>query len=215
MTRQTTHWLFDLDETLHHAGHMIFPMISEQMTRYIMQHLSLAEHEASALRIDYWQRYGATLTGLQRHHAINSSHFLRDTHDLDVLLPLIQCDPRLPALFRRLPGRKWIFSNGPRHYVEAIVSHLGLRNQTDGIFAFEHLPKAKPNVRAFRSVLRQAGISAGNCIMIEDSADNLKTAKQLGMKTVWLHNKPVKPDWVDYRIRDIGELARLATSNNQ
>lgn len=210
MTPQSTHWLFDLDETLHHAGELIFPIISEQMTRYIMQHLSLDSGEASELRVEYWRRYGATLTGLQRHHAINSSHFLQDTHDLDALLPLIQRNPRLPALFRKLPGRKWIFSNGPRHYVEAIVSHLRLRQHVEGVFAFEHLPKAKPNARAFMTVLRQAGIAAGSCIMIEDSVQNLKTAKQLGMRTVWLHDKPATRSWVDYQIRDIAELARIA-----
>ena len=39
-------WLFDLDNTLHHASHAIFPAINEAMTRYIRETLSLDAAEA-------------------------------------------------------------------------------------------------------------------------------------------------------------------------
>jgi putative hydrolase of the HAD superfamily len=39
------------------------------MVAYIRQHLGVDEEEATRIRQDYWQRYGATLLGLMRHHA--------------------------------------------------------------------------------------------------------------------------------------------------
>ena len=73
-------WLFDLDNTLHDASHAAFEPISAAMTRYIAEHLELADDAATALRQRYWKRYGATLLGLVRHHAIDAAHFLDHTH---------------------------------------------------------------------------------------------------------------------------------------
>jgi len=36
-------WLFDLDNTLHHASVAIFPHLNRQMTQYLMRHLGLSE----------------------------------------------------------------------------------------------------------------------------------------------------------------------------
>ncbi|MEC5206035.1 FMN phosphatase YigB (HAD superfamily) [Vogesella perlucida] len=68
----------------------------------------------------------------------------------------------------------------------------------------------KPRLAAYRSVLRQAGLAAGDCIMVEDSVQNLRTAKRLGMRTVWLSRSYRKPVWVDWRVSSLGELRRLA-----
>ena len=68
-------WLFDLDNTLHNASAHIFPHIGRAMRDYIRRHLQLDETEATQLRQHYWQRYGATLLGLIRHHDIDPRHF--------------------------------------------------------------------------------------------------------------------------------------------
>ena len=57
-------WLFDLDNTLHHASHAIFPAINQGMTQYIIDALQVDIDEANRLRTGYTQRYGATLLGL-------------------------------------------------------------------------------------------------------------------------------------------------------
>jgi putative hydrolase of the HAD superfamily len=44
--------------------------------------LALTRAEAEHLRGRYWQRYGATLLGLVRHHGVKAAHFLHDTHAL-------------------------------------------------------------------------------------------------------------------------------------
>jgi len=45
--------------------------------------------------------------------------------------------------------------------------------------------------------------------MVEDSLENLRTAKRLGMKTVWVDQSSRSPSWVDANVRDIVRLPRL------
>lgn len=210
MTTTMRHWLFDLDETLHHAGPTLFPLISDSMTRYMTEHLLLDEETANRLRVVYWRRYGATLGGLMKHHQVTPEHFLHYTHDMSVLLPHIQPSPQLVRLLQRLPGKKWIFSNGPQHYVEAICRKLGLIPLVEDCFGIERFGLTpKPRAMAYHRVLRHAGIAAGQCIMVEDTVANLRTAKQLGMHTVWLSRHHTKPAWVDRRITTLYALPRL------
>ena len=104
-------WLFDLDNTLHNASHAIFPAMVEKMNAYMARVLGDGEtpasaEEISATRALYWQRYGATLLGLVRHHGVDAAHFLRETHDLPEIESMIRYERGLGQLLRRLPGRK-------------------------------------------------------------------------------------------------------------
>ena len=82
-------WIFDLDNTLHDARPHIFPHINRSMTAYLQQHLQLDETAANALRMHYWQRYGATLSGLMRHHDTKPEHFLWHTHQFPELARMV------------------------------------------------------------------------------------------------------------------------------
>ena len=212
-------WIFDLDNTLHHASPGVFPHINRMMTAYIMRHLDIAEDEAQRLRAAYWRRYGATLTGLVRHHAVDPLHFLRATHPVDELLPLVRFDPQLQRTFARLPGRKVLLSNGPSWYCAGILERLGIDRHFSAQFAIESadfLPK--PDVRGYRAVLAHLRAPASRCIMVEDARVNLRTAKRLGMRTVWIApGQVVTPGYVDHRIVHIAQLLELphrAAANN-
>ncbi|HEX5337716.1 MAG TPA: pyrimidine 5'-nucleotidase, partial [Gallionella sp.] len=109
-------WIFDLDNTLHNASAHVFPHINRSMTAYLQQHLQLDEAAANALRMHYWQRYGATLTGLMRHHGTRPEHFLWHTHQFPQLDRMVLREPRLRHVLKALPGRKVVFTNAPQHY---------------------------------------------------------------------------------------------------
>jgi putative hydrolase of the HAD superfamily len=53
--------------------------------------------------------------------------------------------------------------------------------------------------------------------MVEDSAANLRTAKRLGMTTVWISRSTRQPPWVDRRLNSILELSwhRLTARNKE
>ena len=117
-------WIFDLDNTLHNASAHVFPHINRSMTAYLQQHLQLEEPAANDLRMHYWRRYGATLSGMMRHHDTDPDHFLWHTHQFPDLENMVLREPRLRHVLRRLPGKKVLFSNAPQHYVTAVLKLL-------------------------------------------------------------------------------------------
>lgn len=202
-------WLFDLDNTLHDARPHIFPHINRAMTRYVAETLSLSEAQANHLRLDYWQRYGATLSGLIRNHQTNPAHFLWHTHQIPHLESLMVFERGLRAMLRRLPGRKILFTNGPQHYAKRVLRVLRIEQYFDALYGIEQLGlQPKPDVRGFLRLLKTERLAASRCIMVEDSAENLKTAHMLGMRTVLISQRLFAPNWVDVRLKSVLELPR-------
>ena len=202
-------WLFDLDNTLHNASPHIFPHINRSMTRYLEQHLGLTLDEANALRMQYWHRYGATMLGLMRHHGTDPDHFLVETHRFDRLHEMMVFERALRSMLRALPGRRMVFSNAPRHYAEAVLEIMGVRRLFEDVVGIEDLDyHPKPGIRAYRSLLQRRRLNAAQCIMLEDSAVNLRTAKRLGMRTVLVGGGLRTPAYVDLRIPNILALRR-------
>jgi putative hydrolase of the HAD superfamily len=203
-------WIFDLDNTLHDAAPHIFPHINRAMTEYLQSHLDLDETAAGDLRRNYWQRYGATLLGLMRHHGIDPRHFLWHTHQFPKLQAMLVREPRLRPTLRRLPGRKFVFSNAPVHYARAVLKLLAVADLFDGVFTIESTRfRPKPDSYGFLRVCRANRLRPQRCIMVEDSLDNLRTAGRLGMKTVWVTRAQRAPGFVDVKIANLTQLLRM------
>ncbi len=202
-------WIFDLDNTLHDATPHIFPHINRSMTAYLQQHLQLDEAAANALRLHYWQCYGATLSGLMRHHGTDPEHFLWHTHQFPELSRMVLRVPRLRHVLKALPGKKVVFSNAPQHYVHAVLKLLRVDDLFDDVMAVEHTRyRPKPDNFGFIRLLRRHRIRAAQCVMIEDSLENLHAAKRLGMRTVWVNSGNRNSPCVDMKIRDVMQLPR-------
>ena len=200
-------WIFDLDDTLHNATPHIFPHINRSMTAYLQQHLQLDEKEANALRMHYWQRYGATLSGLIRHHGTDPEHFLCHTHQFQKLDRMVLREPRLRHVLKALPGRKVVFSNAPQRYAQAVLKLLRVADLFDDVMAVEQTRyRPKPDSFGFLCLLRKHRVAAAQCVMVEDSLENLQTAKRLGMRTVWVNAGNKSAPCVDVKIRDVMQL---------
>ena len=201
-------WIFDLDDTLHHASPEVFARINRAMTAYLQVELAVSEAEANHLRVAYWQRYGATLNGMMRHHATDPQHFLRETHPVAELTPVVRAKAGLRTVLRRLPGRKVLFTNGPAHYAEAILKALGVRWQFAAVIAIEqgdYLPK--PQAHPYRCLLRRLRLPAARCIMVDDALENVQTAQRLGMRAFWFGARH-RPNHSLRRVRHLPELLR-------
>lgn len=202
-------WLFDLDNTLHNASPHIFPHINRSMTSYLERHLSLSSDEANALRMHYWHQYGATLLGLMRHHKTDPHHFLHETHSFERLHKMMVFDRALKGMLKKLPGRKIVFSNAPRKYVEAVLGIMGIRNLFDEVASIETLNmQPKPGISAYRCIIRRYRLNPRRCIMVEDTAVNLRTARKLGMRTVLVGSGTRQPAYVSVKLRSILQLRR-------
>jgi putative hydrolase of the HAD superfamily len=203
-------WIFDLDNTLHDARPHIFPHINRSMTEYVAALLGLGDEDANALRDFYWKRYGATLLGLIRHHRVDPEHFLRETHRFPDLDRMVVGRRELRHVLRRLPGRKIVFSNAPGRYAGAVLQALGVRDLFDDVFSIERTRfRPKPQAHGFLRLLHAHGLAPSRCIMVEDSLENLRTARRLGMKTVWVTESNSAPAWVDVSVRHLFRLPRL------
>lgn len=202
-------WIFDLDNTLHNATPYIFPHINRSMTAYVQRELGVSEEEANALRVDYWQRYGATLKGLMRHHGTRPAHFLWHTHQFPALPDMVLREPRLRHMLRTLPGRKLLYSNAPHHYVHDVLRLLRVADMFEDAFAIEHARfRPKPETAGFMRLLKKHRLHPAQCVMVEDSAENLQTAKRLGMKTVLVGPGTRKPAYVDLKLGSVLDLPR-------
>ena len=200
-------WLFDLDNTLHDATPHIFPHINRSMREYIERHLGVDKAEANRIRQDYWQRYGATLLGMIRHHGTDPGHFLRETHRFPELQRMVVFKKPVVHALRRLPGRKIIFSNAPRHYTEAILDITGLAPCFDAIYTIESIRfQPKPMPAGFRALLAAERLDPARCIMVEDTLANLVAAKRLGMRTVWVSTGLRRPTCVDVKVASVLDL---------
>ena len=184
-------WLFDLDNTLHDASRAAFGPTSEAMTAYIADHLQLPLAEASALRQHYWRRYGATLLGLVRHHGVKAAHFLEQTHRLPGLEARLRTSAHDRAALQRLAGRKFILTNAPRSYALRVLKTLRLEGSFDGILCIEDMTmfgqhRPKPDARMLRHVAARLKTPPSRCVLVEDTLVHQRSARRIGMKTVWM-----------------------------
>ncbi len=204
-------WIFDLDNTLHDAEPYIFPAMNRLMTAYVARHLDISEAEADALRLHYWQRYGTTLAGLQRHGHIDPEHFLAETHRFPDLQRKLRPMRALQATLARLPGRKILFTNAPLAYAVSVLRGLRVAHHFDGVIAIQHTRhRPKPSPVGYRKLLARYRLNPRRCVMVEDTHANLVTAKRLGMATVWLGRKAHHGGVVDIGLPSLAQLPRHA-----
>jgi putative hydrolase of the HAD superfamily len=202
-------WIFDLDDTLHDASAHIFPQLNQAMTQYIMDTLALDEPAAFKLRQHYWRIYGATLKGLMRHHGTDPYHFLDKTHELMELPQMVIQTKSLRHFLQRLSGRKVVFTNAPMAYARRVLDLLGIEDLFETVFSVESTRfHPKPAVRGFKRLLTTIGANAADCVMVEDSLPALRTAKRMGMKTIYVTKTLQKPNYVDARITSVLKLSR-------
>ena len=204
-------WIFDLDNTLHDARVHIFPSMHRQINAWLKTRLGVDEAGANQLRQKYWRRYGTTLHGLMRHHGTDPREFLRETHQFPDIERMVVYDNALRHALQRLQGRKLVFSNAPRHYVDAVLRAMRLHRYFDSVYTIESTRfRPKPAYAGFHVLLRAYHLDPHRCAFVDDSLENLQAAKRLGMSTVWVSPRMLRPGFVDLRVASMLELPRLA-----
>jgi putative hydrolase of the HAD superfamily len=182
-------WLFDLDNTLHNASAQIFPRVNLAMTSYVAQKLNLSMDEANAVRQRFWEQYGATLLGLVKHHGIDMAEFLREAHPFPDMHEIVARNNALIAMLRRLPGRKILLTNAPRGYARDVLHAMGIRNLFERVIAIEDMRfggalQPKPDRRMMRRLAATLKVAPQQCVLIEDSIENIRAARAVRMRSV-------------------------------
>jgi len=180
-------WIFDLDNTLYHADSNLFAQIELRMTDFIARRLDVHPGEAYALQHLYYRSYGSTLSGLVQCNGVDPEEFLAYVHDID-LSPL-HPEPELRPAIDRLPGRRYIFTNGCRHHAQRVLDQLELGGLWDDIWDIRTLGFVpKPQPEAYQRIVEAGRFDPHAAAMFEDMAHNLIPAFALGMTTVLLRN---------------------------
>ncbi len=201
-------WIFDLDNCLYPASTGLFDLIDERMGAYIQRLLNCDAIEARRVQKAHFHAHGTTLAGLMAHHGVDPHDFLADVHAIE--LDRIAANPRLEAGLGRLPGRKFLFTNGDAPYAKRVLDRIGIAHHFDhlhDIHAAELRPK--PDAHGYRLLIEQLDIDPARTAMIEDMAQNLKPAKMLGMTTIWVDNGSERgnhaydPAFIDHHITDV------------
>ena len=203
-------WIFDLDNCLYPASAGLFALIDERMGAYIQRLVGVDLVEAKRIQKAHFHEHGTTLAGLMKDHGVDPHDFLQDVHAIP--LDRIESDPRLATGLARLPGRKFVFTNGDEPYARRVLQAIGVHDHFDklhDIHASELRPKPDPH--GYVLLCERFDIDPKAAVLVEDMAQNLKPAKALGMTTVWVDNGSERgahradEGHVDFVIRDVGE----------
>ena len=203
-------WIFDLDNCLYPASTGLFELIDNRMGGYIERLLGCDATEAKRVQKAHFHEHGTTLAGLMREHEVDPHHFLEDVHAIP--LDRIIHDERLAMGLARLPGRKLVHTNADEPYARRVLDALGVSEhfaELHDIHAADLRPK--PDRHGYELLLARFGIDPRSAAMVEDMAQNLRPAKELGMTTVWDDNGSERgnhghhPDFIDLTITNVGE----------
>ena len=160
------------------------------MTQFVATTLDIDTDQASQVRTQYWRQYGATLTGMVLNHGVDPHHFLRETHQFPDMADIVTAKPQLAKLLRSLPGTKIILTNAPREYANSVLRSAGLHRVMDAVICIEDMQFAgrwqpKPSDAMLRRLLAKLKISAHRTMLIEDTLENLHSARHCRVRTIW------------------------------
>ncbi|MFL6830555.1 MAG: pyrimidine 5'-nucleotidase [Sphingomicrobium sp.] len=213
MDRRFTHireWIFDLDNCLYPASTGLFSLIDERMGAYIQRLLGCDAIEAKTVQKKHFHEHGTTLAGLMKEHGVDPHDFLEDVHDIP--LERVACDERLERVLPRLPGRRFVFTNGDAPYARRVLERIGVHDHFEDlhdIHASDYRPK--PDPYGYRLLCERFGIDPAQALLADDMVQNLAPAKALGMVTVWVDNGSERGSHgfddaiVDHRVGNVGE----------
>lgn len=202
-------WIFDLDNCLYPASAGLFELIDQRMGAYIQRLLDCDPVEARRIQKHHFHTHGTTLAGLMKEHGVDPHDFLGDVHSIE--LDRIRPDGRLARSLSRLPGRKFVFTNGDADYAGRVLDAIGIRDRFDDlhdIHASSYRPK--PDSHGYELLCERFGIDPSAALLADDMAQNLAPAKMLGMTTVWVDNGSERGthghgDFIDFSIHSVSD----------
>ena len=204
-------FFFDLDNTLYPHTARVTEALEEKMNAYVAEIAELDTLDAATLRQGYFERYGTTLRGLQLHHAVDTEAYLARVHDIHIEA-LVTRNQLLCDLLQPILHQSRVFTNSPREHAVRVLAALGFQDNQWTIIDIRSMDfQPKPQIPAYEVALRSAQAAPASSVLFEDTLVNLKTAKTIGMQTVYIHPDPSSitiPSFVDYVFADIVEAVR-------
>ena len=215
-----THIIFDLDDTLYPRESGLMQEIGRRIHVWVCDYLGLTWDEAVVKRREYYHRYGTTLDGLMVEHGMDAHGYLDFVHDI-AIEEYLAPSPALAEMLDRIPLRKAIYTNATSKYGWRVAQALGVAEHFEHVIGIEEMClRNKFHRDAYERALALLDTRGPACIMVEDSAHNLRPAKALGLTTVLVDTggplaqrcvsqpdpAPAPPEYVDFLVGDVLEV---------
>ncbi|MFN8110962.1 MAG: HAD family hydrolase [Thermoleophilia bacterium] len=184
-------FVFDVDGTLYPNDHAFALALHARHGEVFRRAVGLDGPDAHAEFVRLSRRHGLGLIGVAREHDGDLAALLADAHDVDagVLRPQRWLVPAVAAL----PGRRLMFTNGPRAHAVRVVAALGLSELIVGGLSIEDMTEwPKPSPEAFAALLALAGVPPERIVLFEDSLTVAAAAAGRGIR-VALVGAPPQP----------------------
>jgi putative hydrolase of the HAD superfamily len=199
--------IFDLDNTLYPRDSGVMKEMGRRIQVWLSDRLGLTWQEAIDLRRDYLHRYGTTMGGLMAEHGIEVGEYLDFVHDIrieDYLEPY----PALAEMLEAIPLRKVVYTNATHAHGCRVLQALGVLEQFERIIGIEEVGlRNKFNREAYAGMLSLLETEGPGCIMVEDSARNLRPAKELGLTTILVDAEA--DEHVDFAVRSVLDVGAV------
>jgi len=200
------YWIFDLDNTLYDGATKVFSQIDKNMSIFISKKLNVDLIKAREIQKKYFYDTGTTLSGLMKYNNVDPHEFLSEVHNINI--SWLPKDLLLREELIKIKEKKYIFTNGSQSHVTNITKQLGIEDLFESAFTItdaEFIPK--PSLEYYKKGVKKFNLDPKKSVLFEDICHNLKEAKFLGMKTVWLENdepfasKDKDKPYIDYKIK--------------
>ena len=214
-------WLFDYDLTLYGTEERcVINSLDHRISLFVQKTVGGDFASAHKIRTDYLERFGTTLAGLMAMNNTDPDDFFDFIH-VPEFLTYPKKAPEKLALLQSLKGPRFVFTNGRHDWSEAGMAHMGIDSAIDGVFDLKQLDwVGKPHDSAYVKMEKWlaeklAGMGVAypenpkEIVLLEDSLRNLEPAHRRGWTTIFVNPTTDTPNWVDFHIPHLMNLADL------
>lgn len=205
--------IFDLDKTLYPLSFDSEPLFDERCRSYLQNKLNISAMRAVDFQKQWREKYQYEADAVEKECGLSVDDFMEYICNID--MSALKENKEIDLLLKKLKARKFIFTDSSVKHVEDTLSCLGVDiNHFKDIFASAHSGYIfKPDVKAYHMMLDKFKINPNETVMVEDNPKNLKTAKELGMQTIWISGKEENFPFCDYKFNDIIPVLEFLVEN--
>lgn len=202
-----------MDRTLYPLDFGIQPLFDKRCSDYLQRHLNITDTDSKELQRQWREKYQYEAEAVKRECGLSIDDFMQYSCDID--MSMLKENKKADMLLEKLKGNKYIFTDSIEKHVIDTLHCLGIKTEHfKDIFASTHSGYIfKPDVKAYHVMLDKFQINPNETVMVEDDAKNLKTAKELGMQTIWISDKEENYPFCDYKFNDIIPVLELLLEN--
>ena len=191
-------------------------MVDIRVLEFFISHNHISDYEAKNLIEDIRSRYHYDVDALGKEFPFSKRDFMEFICDVDV--SIIPKNKELKQLLEKMTQAKFILTDTTKGHLLKVLSSLGIQSELftaifdshDMNYNFKYRPES------FILFLNKYNFQSHQCVLFEDSINNLQIAKDIGFTTVLVNNTNCdEPKYVDYVFSDIVVALRYLKNNFQ